>query len=952
MKQIILPFLIILFFIQLSYSQQNPSGIKWKYIDTGVYKIIFPEEIAPAGKRMADLMLHYEKYNYSSIKTYPRRIPIVLINQNADANGFVSPAPFYSHWYTTPSSFDGIEWFRGLAIHEGRHMVQMNKLKDGAGKGAWRILFGELGTAAFQVIYVPSWFMEGDAVSMETALTKGGRGRLPSFTLWQRGLELSGIRYSYYKNYLGSYEALYPRNDHYRLGYLLCSYIQRHYGIDIWDRVLEDTGKYFIFFTFDSSLKRSTGKTITELYDDALNEYNSLWSKQINALPVTDCEIKSAHMPERYDNYLFPSINSSGDIFALNFSRDRKLTIGSIDNKGDYKAIRRIPYEVMYGMMMNERTLSSGGNKFLWRESVPDPRWGYKSYLDLKLYDSVSDETIWLSDKRRFIASVISENGDRAVAIEYTRDLKYRISIFDIIMKKEIMSAEINENTHIFDPAISEDGKHVALASLSDNGNSLLLYNTETGKMTDLTGVTFDETFRAPEFYGKYILYVSNYSGIDNIYAIDTDKKKRYQVTSRKFGAYYPEAATTTSTLYFNDYTVNGYTVASMKLNPDKWVPLEKVERRLADTIEPIAKNELARNFDSAYNVPRNEYDVKNYYPILNSINVFGWFPALNSTDSEFFISFLSKDVMHTTDLIVSYIRNFNESTDAGSATLIYSGLYPVITLSGIYGERAVRVDNETNNKELDFVTWKETTGFAGIHFPLDFSRGIHSTSLSFGAKSGYIHITDKTQDNWSIYNDINKDGDLIFYKYFISLSHLKRGALSSVTPGTGEVLQISYTHTPHNSDYTGNLFSADLVLYFPGITDTQGLIVKGSYEKLDYKNYVFTSQVLFPRGYDSVRYEHFIQGGVEYAFPICNLSFNLWKLMYFKRINGDIFFDYGAGNHDTGYTYYKSAGFELTAEQNLLSNLYLAVEAGLRYSYCIDTSEHVYEFIFKTPVN
>jgi hypothetical protein len=159
-------------------------------------------------------------------------------------------------------------------------------------------------------------------------------------------------------------------------------------------------------------------------------------------------------------------------------------------------------------------------------------------------------------------------------------------------------------------------------------------------------------------------------------------------------------------------------------------------------------------------------------------------------------------------------------------------------------------------------------------------------------------------------------------------------------------VLQISYTHTPHNSDYTGNLFSADLVLYFPGITDTQGLIVKGSYEKLDYKNYVFTSQVLFPRGYDSVRYDHFYSGGVEYAFPVCNLSFNLWKLMYFKRINGDIFFDYGAGNHDTGYTYYKSAGFELTAEQNLLSNLYLAVEAGLRYSYCIDTSEHVYEFI------
>jgi hypothetical protein len=283
--------------------------------------------------------------------------------------------------------------------------------------------------------------MEGDAVSMETALTKGGRGRLPSFTLWQRGLELSGIRYSYYKNYLGSYEALYPRNDHYRLGYLLCSYIQRHYGIDIWDRVLEDTGKYFIFFTFDSSLKRSTGKTITELYDDALNEYNSLWSKQINALPVTDCEIKSAHMPERYDNYLFPSINSSGDIFALNFSRDRKLTIGSIDNKGDYKAIRRIPYEVMYGMMMNERTLSSGEINFSGESLFLTPDGVIKVILTSN-YMIQSQMKLWLSDKRRFIASVISENGDRAVAIEYTRDLKYRISIFDTIMKREIMAAK------------------------------------------------------------------------------------------------------------------------------------------------------------------------------------------------------------------------------------------------------------------------------------------------------------------------------------------------------------------------------------------------------------------------------------------------------------------------------------------------------------------------------
>ena len=234
------------------YSQQNPSGLKWKSIDTGTYEIIFPEEITPLGQRVANLMVHYEKYNYSSIKATPRGIPIVLINQYAEPNGFVSPAPFYSHWFTTPSSFDSVEWFKGLAIHEGRHMVQMNKLTEGFGKGIWRFLLGDSGSAYFSGLYIPSWFMEGDAVVMETALTKGGRGRTPYFTLWQRGLELSDEkRYSYYKTYLGAYDALAPYPDHYKLGYILSSYIRKHYGKSVWDRVLSDTGRYFLFYKFD-----------------------------------------------------------------------------------------------------------------------------------------------------------------------------------------------------------------------------------------------------------------------------------------------------------------------------------------------------------------------------------------------------------------------------------------------------------------------------------------------------------------------------------------------------------------------------------------------------------------------------------------------------------------------------------------------------------------------------
>jgi hypothetical protein len=163
-----------------------------------------------------------------------------------------------------------------------------------------------------------------------------------------------------------------------------------------------------------------------------------------------------------------------------------------------------MPYEVMYGMMHNEKTLSSGGGIFLWRESVPDPRWGYRSYLDLKVYDSNKDETVWLSDNRRFIASAITHDGEKAVAIEYTHGLHYKLSLFNLTDKKELSSSQLENTGHIFDPAISDDGTLVALSSLSDNGNAILIFNTVTGKIKKLTDNTFNESFRSLEFFGNY----------------------------------------------------------------------------------------------------------------------------------------------------------------------------------------------------------------------------------------------------------------------------------------------------------------------------------------------------------------------------------------------------------------------------------------------------------------
>ncbi len=947
--------LILIFLLMplsITRAQQNPSGIDWKEIDTGTYRIVFPPEIEPLGQYVANLMVHYEKYNYKSMITRPRKIPIVLINQYSQANGFVSTAPFYSHWFTTPSSFDSIEWFKGLAVHEGRHMAQINKLKDGAGKGAWRVLAGPLGTAAFQFLYVPTWFMEGDAVTMETALTRGGRGRLPSFDLWHRTLELSGKRYSYYRSYLGARDDLYPYADYYRLGYILCSYVRNHYGLTVWNRVLERTGKYFLFPTFDSALETETGKDIDEIYQGAMDEYRSLWMMQSSGIEISGSKIESPLTKSGWHSYLYPHSTDNGRITALHFTRNRTLSLVEIKNSKVIKNIRQIPFSAASSSLINERGISFGGDYALWNEQIPDPRWQYRTYSDLRLLNTRTGDLEYLTDYGKYTSSSVSGDGRLAVAVNYGPEMKYRVDVIRISDKKIIEKHTLPEIGHIYDPSVSRDRSKIAFAVLSTKGNALFWIDRSTGNTEKIIDYTFKERMKSPVFSEKYIFYVSDYSGIDNIYALDRVSKERYRVTSRPFGAYFPSLSKDGNTLLFNDYSVNGYSASSMKIIPSAWMPLNKVETRPLNYIDPIAEQELGADRESVNSIPDKKYQVENYSHLANAVNVMGWFPFFNSTDTNFSISLISRDILHTIESSLSYTYNFNENTNAVSGTVIYSGFYPVLKVLGGYGERAVYLEEENRTDEtVEYSTWKEKTAAGGISLPLNFSRGIHGTFINISVEGGYIEISDKDNENYSIYEDIESDGNLKYMTYSLDFTHNIQGAMNSLGPKYGQVINASFSHTPRESDYRGRILSVDSKLYFPGLTDTHSLLFSGSYEYNDYVSYLFPGTFLFPRGYDSVRHERFFKGGIDYSMPLINVSIPLWKLVYIKRFIGTVFYDYGAGITGGEKTLYRSAGVEITAEQNLLSNVYLQIEAGMRYSRCFETDENVYEFVLKVPM-
>ena len=181
------------------------------------------------------------KYAGRSLKHSPKKISVLVHTESAYSNGFVTWAPKRIEMYNSPNQDNyAQDWLQQLALHEFRHVVQLDKLNDGFTKMLSYIL-GEQAVGAVLGMFVPMWFLEGDAVTNETALTQSGRGRSPEFEQGMRAQIMDKEIYPYEKAMFGSYKDYVP--NHYEMGYQLVAGARARYGADIWERALYNTGR-------------------------------------------------------------------------------------------------------------------------------------------------------------------------------------------------------------------------------------------------------------------------------------------------------------------------------------------------------------------------------------------------------------------------------------------------------------------------------------------------------------------------------------------------------------------------------------------------------------------------------------------------------------------------------------------------------------------------------------
>lgn len=885
-------------FSQFLDGGQNPPSVKFKQINTASFQIIYPTLFESEAQRMANALEIVIKQVSKTLGHQPKPISIILQNQGVTSNGFVTMAPRHSEFYTMPGQeFDAQDWLNSLAVHELRHVVQFDKI----GPNLSAPLFEELKLALFG-INLPSWFFEGDAVGIETALTNAGRGRQPGFELVLRTNQLSGKNYSYSKNYLGSYKNFTP--GYYPLGYFMTTKIRRDNGPLILDEILERIKSFPIRpYNFSSSLKKFTGIHTRKLYLNTMTEMDSLWKDQSRKLSFKNYEFLNRVNSKNPSSYLLPYLTENHEIVCLKTSLSEPPKIISVDADKNEKTILKIGGQT-------EPNLGYANGIVTWDEYRSDSRYDQRNYSVICSYDLATKKYKQLSQKSRFFSPSLSPDAKKIIAVSVSLANVFTLVELDAGTGKLLRILPNPKNYTLQTPSYNANGTEIVVTAVSQKGKTLLYYHDE--KIEELLPWQAEMIAR-PIFNGERIIFKAHYNGIENIYQLNPESKELTQLTQVPFGANYP--VVNGDKLYFSAYDVNGYNLASVNLNDAESILQEKEPNAFVNYFDPLVAQENEPNIFKkidTINYPTKKYKELNHLLYFHSARLIaGKSDYDNSYD--FGLSLVSNNKLNTAAASVGYVYNNALNASEFNAKLTYQKFYPKISVS--YQNRARLAYANTGPQQKPIATpfyWRENYTAIEVSIPTYKNWLNKSFYTNFSVSTSLTNRYQATLKPQNFHTNIKFPMD---YSFITGINSTK--SIRDLAPAWGQNIEVDFSHFPFDKQLNGINLNIKSAFYFPGFLANHSF--KAS---LNFQNsnglYQYSTDIPRANGWANMKGIVDLKNSLllSYRFPILYPDWELGPIAYVKRIKGGIFTDFeniNAGNGLRGY------GMGLSAEMNIL---------------------------------
>ena len=940
---------------------QNPASLHWYRLTTPHFRVLYPRGFDSTAQRTANRLESLYEPASASLGKQPRPISVLLQNQTTNSNGFVTLFPRRSEFYAVAPQDPGLSgtlnWLDLLAVHEYRHVVQNDKALQGYG----RVLYTLLGNVGIELplLTVPDWFAEGDAVSNETLLSNSGRGRIPNFDLGMRANLLAGKRFDYPKSVGGSYRDNVP--NHYVLGYFLTTYLKRTYGPDVWSRVLNRNYRRWPFpFAFSASIKDETGLRTEDLYRKTMDDLTETWQKQQESLVITPATTFPVS-PEKqqstrpiFTNYQHPQFLTDSSVLCV------KSGLGDTPRLVILGKDQREKQTFVQGFTNDPGLLSATSAKACWIEYGYDPRWGQRIYSNIRVLDLKTGKLTRLTHRARYTVAALSPDNTKIVVVDNTDRYKIQLLILDAKTGKVLKALANPDNEFYQHPRWYEDSKTLLVIALKDGKKTIQRIDSESATHTDLLPPV-NENISNPQPWGKYVLYNSPRSGIDNVYAVDVNSKQVFQVTSRPLAAYHVAVSPSGTRLAFEDFSATGFRIADMPLNPADWKPVtEPAQEQPLRYFGALPKLEpggaLGRKIlstDSAA-VTTTTYTPSRFRRLAHAINVYSWGPTVASTGQALSVGLTSQDLLSTTQIGVGYTYNQSERVGNAYALLSYQGLFPILDLSFQHGTRSTSlyIDRALPLDSLRTDRWQYDQLTAGFRVPLQLTNSKYIQGVSLSAYYNYLHVTGYDLP-FRYVSEVGSQGSVNALTYGISYSRFLRQSKRDVAPRWGQSISANYRNTPFGGKLNAEQWGVQANVYLPGLAKHHSLRLRAGYQQQAQGTYQFSAIVFYPRGQLYIADDQIKAGSVEYRLPVADTHWSLGRWLYVQRIKANGFFDMAQGQssvevrdvfgrlrgYETQRRTYQTAGLDVSFVFNAL-RLRTPFEAGFRTIYNVTTHQ------------
>jgi len=876
-------------FAQVFGGEQNPLRVDWRQINYRGFQIIYPIELEKEAQRMANTIGHIYPIEASSLGMQNTTLPILFQNRGVVANGFVALAPKRSEFNATPpQQFDSQDWLNNLAVHELRHAAQYDKLTNKlAIPLVQEIYFAWMGAS------IPLWFFEGDAVTTETALTKSGRGRQPSWIMPYRTLLLEGKSPSYSKANFGSNKTIVP--GYYQLGYLITANIRKSFGAGIFDSLLTDIRKHPLrLYPFSGSLKKFTGNTAKEWFEKTQDDLKTQWKNQDQLNRYEDYPTLNK-TPTYATDYFLPQRLPNGSILALKQSKAETAHFITIDSNKKENRLFGIGYQ-------EQPWYSYASGVLAWDEIRYDPRFGQRSYSVLCVYNFHTGKTKKLQPRTRLFSPALSADGKKLIAVQI--DLSNRA----VLVELDVASGKIThtypnpQNLMLQSPSFHPDGNQITYIGLSEKGKSIWTAEKNQPAMQILAETR--QQINRPQFTRQGIAFNAHYSGLDNIYYLDLTSGEISALSEAKYGTFNASFTKNSSEVLFNNYGLTGHAISSTSFNPQK-----VQENNFVFFGEAAVAQE--NNPDIFASIPDSSFVSEPYKKLGNLFQFHSVSPVI---ENEYVggLQLKSHNLLNTVD----FYTGANYHRDLGrfeyQAGINLKSFYPIFNLS--YENRPVRAFY-TSNKIRKQGDWRENHVRLSAQVPLNLQSRDDYYNLAFNVGTSLTkrYMPENLPANYT--QSLNFP-----MEYRFTFSHGKRQAARDVAPRWSQIFRLRYYNQPFDDKLSGELFSVENFFYTPGLAKNHSFLLNFNYQQVT-GVHRYAAAINRVYGYNNILARTALKNTLllNYRFPIAFPDAEIGPLAYLKDLRATLFCHYENFGLETNVTEPKTYGFELRSNMNLL---------------------------------